>query len=141
MSQRFNLVRIGSIWFTNDGTETGTRCKVLVNGVDVAALDYAGTTIVASTGKAYTQLVDFAEKQGTVFSFQFADILITRHEAILDMMNDLLGNETNAVLEISGSFKNISTNVKPMLPGAVTSNGEFRGDYIKQVTYTFIVDI
>src|SRR5687768_7488140 len=54
---RYNLISLGSIYFTKTGLSTGAPCRTEVTGLDALSLSFTGQTIIAIDGTPYVQTV------------------------------------------------------------------------------------
>jgi hypothetical protein len=133
---RYSLIKVGDIFFTNDGTETGIPCRISVKGLDDSALNVGFQNITSANGTVWTQVVDVGQKS-IIYSFTFDFINVVVHNQIIDLMNTLLSDQELAVLQITGSTGDRTHNVKPS-QSPVQGLATFSGDILKNVTYSFI---
>lgn len=134
---RYNLIQIGSIYFTSDGTASGIPCKVNVDGISEAVLTKSGQTIISANGVPWTQVIDVSRK-GLVFSFNLDFIDKDVHDDVVTMFQDMVDNLDTEVMNITGDTGNFTFNVKPFLPNAINVSGGFSGNILKGVIYTVI---
>lgn len=54
----YNLVQLGTIYFTEDGLVTGLPCRVDTQGVDLATLAFTGSVVKSANGTPYAFILE-----------------------------------------------------------------------------------
>lgn len=138
---RNNLVQIGSIWLTEDGTNTGRRYKTKITGLDKLKPDKIGQKIVAIDGVPHTNSVRPNVHNITISIELLVDIDKDMFDNIVSAINTALNTNASMGLNIDGHTGNFALTVKPDIASPIGFPGEFSGDtgteHIKGTTFTF----
>lgn len=133
---RFNTVKLNSVYFTEDGSQTGTKCKLAVAGLDALKKTRPASIQRDLNNVPYRQQSDFAGK-GFDLSITVETLTESVFSAINDEINAACENETSLTLEISGDTGDFNLTVIPAAE-SVRFPGTFINSRIKQVTYSFV---
>ena len=135
---RYNLIKFGSVYLTNDGTATGDRCRSTVTGLDGLLLDRTGNVFVSLTGKPFVQTID-NRSSGEVISIQLEQVGQSVFQSIVSNLNTAASGSSSIDVRISGDLGDFSINALPNYPQPLVVSGEFIEQRIRSVTINLIV--
>ncbi len=137
---RYNLVKIGDIWLTNDGLETGKPCKVEITGIDQLRGAYTGVTVRSAANTPYTFIMNNTLKgvQLVISPLVIMDTVLDDLEDAFDaaaLAGDTLemsieGDTGTYTLEVTGFY---SDGVKPVQFTGEFNNGRIFGSKINVI--------
>lgn len=134
---RFNTVQLNSIYFTDDGTGSGTPCKLAIKGLDALKTAKTGQTVQSADGAPFLQIVENSNK-GLVVSITPVILMKDVFDSLTAEIAGAIENETTIDLEISGDTGDFSLTVLPLLPNPIQFSGDFLNARIKSPTFNFI---
>lgn len=130
-----NLIKLGSIWLTSDGSETGLPCVVDVGGLPDLKMKWWGNAGRNARGNAVMNLSKVA---GVDLSFAIPAISIDVLDDIVDLFDDALDNDDTFELKIEGETGNFYLIAEPNPASSVswkeTLNGLATEVEIKVIT-------
>jgi hypothetical protein len=130
---RFYRLQIESVYLTEDGTVTGTPCKMIVQGAEALRVLYSGQTAPSANGTPHT----VAFSIGTLGRQLVITIEILPSDVFDDLVtaiNGAIENNSTITLTGTGDYGDFSLEAVPTLPDPVTSSGEFINGRLKKVT-------
>lgn len=133
---RFNLVKIGGIYLTSTGLQSGTACKLTVAGLDALAMDKTGTVTAAADGTPFVELVD-VDRRGSRVVITIESLAQSVFNDLKDLLNDAVNDGDVLTLEISGKTGNFNLSVLPLIPKPL-SFGAFNNFWIKNTVISLI---
>jgi hypothetical protein len=135
---RYNLISLGSIYFTKTGLSTGVPCKTEVTGLDALAVSHTGQTIIAIDGTPYVQTV--APIRGTPISILLSVMEESVYHSVRSAINTAVSGSTTLTLTLlNGAFGDYKLTVYPSFPQPITFKGDFQSGRVKDVTLNFTV--
>jgi hypothetical protein len=132
---RYNTFAIDGIYMTQDGESDGKPCKLSVSGIQKAVVTKKRKNIQASDGSVTSQ-VSPAQNAGLVIEVGLEWVDVDRYDEINAILNAKSDTGTIALI-ISGTTGDFSFSA---IPGdnPVDFSGEFSGDIIRDVKYSFM---
>jgi hypothetical protein len=138
---RSNLIQIGTIWLTEDGTNTGRRYKTRIPNLARLIPVKIGQKIVAIDGTPHMNSIRPNTKNIVLGIELLVDIDKARFDQIVTAINTALNTNSSMALNISGHTGNFALTAKPSIPDAIAFPSEFSGDtgseHIKGTVFTF----
>lgn len=135
----YNLVTIGSIVLSDDGTGGGLPCRTEVLGLDALKFTQTGSNTNAADGTVYQFKVDNLGK-GLLIEIRPFAIMKDVFDDINDVIQDSLDNDTIINITISGDTGDFDLDVLPSMPKPVEFSGDFFSEQINNVVYRFLID-
>ncbi len=137
MSDRYHAIKVGSVWLTKDGLETGVNCKTNVTGLENLLSDFTGQTQYAIDNTTYIQV---AENVGVGTKI---GITMTRLESgvmtsLKSEINTAINTDTPFNVTIEGSAGDFDLECLPDFP-QFTWPGEMMGGALMEVTLNLVV--
>lgn len=135
-SNRFYTVKIGDLWLTKDGSETGKPCKLEIQNVEQLWMDKTGSAGQAADGSIFRQLVDV---HGVRIQISVRQIMKDVFDDLLELLNEVNNTGASLPLLISGKTKDlaVSCTVDPEAPVAAR---DFLFNRINQVSIKLIIN-
>lgn len=134
---KFYRVKIGSIFLTSDGSETGLACKLSVAGADALLLSAPvnSSTVLAVDGTPINIFV--GTSAGRILEIRV--LVLTKHvwELLVAEINTALENESTINLTGTGDIGDFDVDCLPLLPKPFEA-AEFKNERIKNSTFRFI---
>lgn len=135
---RFYRVKLGSVYWTNDGTVTGRPLKVSIEGIAGLLTNYNGAVYIAMDGTPH--LVE------TVTSGRGRELQITAAFIPTALLNSLvaqittsLSTRTAMTLELTnGALGDFTIDVLPGLPEPISGGTQFSNGIARDVTFRFV---
>jgi len=118
MADEFYLVKIGSIWLTDDGTGAGAACLTKVEGLAGLFLAHQGNTIKATGGKPYNFTI---ENEGKGINLITKPFVVTS-DVLLDLktlIDDSNSNGTAIEVQISEGPGSQNLDCDPLFEGGI----------------------
>lgn len=135
---RYNLISIGGVYLTTDGTATGDKCRSNVTGLDALNLDYAGNTFTALDGTPYVQVIA-NRSRGEVVEVDIEQLGKSVFEQIVGVLNGATASSTGFAMKVVGDLGSFYLTVLPNYPNPLEVSGEFIEERIRSVKLRFIV--
>lgn len=135
---KYNLIQLGSVYITADGTSSGKPCRAEVEGLDALSSDYTGVTVIALDGTPYNQIQQTAKK-GLPLVIKIFQTTDTRLDALKSQIESLISGFSSVLVQITGSTGTFAVNCLPAFPKPLEFTGEFQNSYIKNITLNFVV--
>lgn len=133
---RYYKIKIGSVWLTSDGTETGIACKTKVSGFSDSLFDKIGNTVKALDGTPITFLtVDL--RKGMSILLEVPSFITSVFDDVKTELQDSLTNKTLFELDIIGETGTFNLLAKPDMPTPLDSES-FGTGYIKNIKIKLI---
>ena len=134
----YNKVSIGSIFLTDDGTETGLPCRVEVTGLDRLKPTKTGAVQIAADGtpKAF---ITGNTGRGVLISIRPTAVMKDVFDDVNDAINDALGVPETINITIDGDTGTFDLDCVPSLPQPIEFPGTFASEQIDDVRWSFIV--
>lgn len=133
---RYNLIKIGTIYLTNDGTQTGKECKTSVTGLNLLKTTKIGNIQYAADGTPHANLIEVGQK-GVPIEITVDWLAKTVFDNINTTINDALNNMTTINVIITGDTGTFNVNVIPGLAEPIDWAG-FSSGIIKGAKYKFV---
>ena len=135
---RYNQIRLGSLYFTHDGSSSGFPCKSTVVGLEPLMLAFTGQTTIAIDGEPYVQTIQ--PVKGVPISTTFEVIDQDVMFSVVSAVNSAISGSTTQTLVLTdGAFGDFTLTVYPSLPNFMSFPGEFYLTNAKSVTFNWIV--
>lgn len=137
---QYDLISIGTVFLTSDGTDTGRKCRTVVTGIEALLAGFRGATQTAIDGTPYLQ-VTANNYKGIRFSINVNVTPDTELQALMTQINTALSGGNAIQVTIDGSRGTYDLQCLPDLtPGAVTGGEETDiGGRIKNLIFNFII--
>lgn len=113
MPQDYSLVNIGGVWLTDDGTETGGPCRVLISGLNKLRLTRRGANTLTADGSSVL-FTAANEKKGIDLIFNVAAETHEVLEDLYDAINALLDTDDDVQITITGDEGDFDVNCHPL---------------------------
>lgn len=135
----YNRVKIGTVYLTDDGTDTGMPCRVEVAGLDRLKAVKTGAMAVSADGTPYAFVTDNQGKGATLSIKPFA-VRKAVFDDVVDVVNAALtaGTVVNVTFT-DGDVGDFDVDCLPVLPNPVTFPGTFSSGIIDGVEIRFAV--
>lgn len=135
---RYNLISLGSIYFTKDGLSTGFPCKTTVTGLDALVMGITGQTIIAIDGTPHVQGPQ--PVKGVPVSITISQMEEAVFESVrVAITAAAIGSTTLTLTLTGGAFGDFKLTVYPSFPQPMNFVGEFQSGRVKDVTLNFTV--
>lgn len=135
---KYNLIQLGSVYFTNNGLSGGKPCKSTVTGLEKLKVGRGWQVVKTLSGKPYGQKT--AALKGVPIAIQNINSLT---DSVLDDIVEVIQNSIDSGTPITmnitggayGDFSGLS-----VLPDEdpVRFSGEFQNDQVKNVSFHFL---
>lgn len=135
---RYNLVKIGSIYLTDNGLVTGKPCKLEVPGLSRLKLTITGTTRYAADGTPYQYSMPNAGK-GVQIQIRPFVIMKSVFDDVIEAMSDALEANSTINITVEGDTGDFDLDCIPLLPNGVEFPGAFTNERITGVSFNFVV--
>lgn len=135
---RYNLISIGGVYLTTDGTATGDKCRSNVTGLDALNLDYSGNTFTALDGTPYVQVIA-NRSRGEVVEVDIEQLGKSVFEQIVGVLNGATASSAGVAMKVVGDLGSFYLTVLPNYPNPLEVSGEFIEERIRSVKLRFIV--
>lgn len=132
---RYNLVNIGTYYFTKDGLVTGKPCRVNVVGLDSLLLSKTGKVDYDAEGNAYVFMVD---RKTTTIRIEVDYMLKDVFEDIVDAIDSVIDTESALTLGVVGDLGTYTLSVVPKFPKPITLTGKFDNERIDGIVFEFV---
>lgn len=133
---RSNLIKLGSIYLTENNLISGRRFASEVTGLEDLQMPYFGRTRINADGSPSTFLTDV---HGVAIAIKIFDIETSLFTSIKTAFADSLTNDASFAYVINGDTGNFTGQALPFYnPTPIIHNGKFSGGFIKQVTLNII---
>lgn len=136
---RYNLVKIGDIFLTTDGLQTGRPCKVDVTGLARLRQERTGTIRLSTDGTPYLYTMLYLGK-GLPLQLRTVAMQKSVLDNIIEEHNDALNANATLNLVITGTTGDFNLQVWPSLPDGVDYPGTFSGDRVYGVVFNYVID-
>ncbi|MGB7925600.1 MAG: hypothetical protein WCF57_20345 [Pyrinomonadaceae bacterium] len=132
---RYFTGRIGDIFLTSDGTESGIPCRIEVEGSDAFADDVAVGVTYGADGSPFFQAVTL-NKKGVQFEIRIAYC----PSSLKDSLDALIAATRSTSATVRVRLNSIKRDIDVQAKGAPawTSTGAWSGDIVQDVVYRFI---
>lgn len=134
----YNLVKIGTVWLTSDGTETGEPCRVEVLGLGRLLLGNLGSVNKAADGTPYLYSVE-SVGQGTDIQITVTALMAAEVVSLAGVINTALSAETAIEVTVEGLAGDFTLSCLPLLPNPIEIPGSFNNDRIESVVISLTV--
>lgn len=135
---RYNTIRIGSTYLTDDGTSTGSPCRATVSGLGALWLDHAGVQFLALDGTPYTQ-VRQTNGRGSAVTVEVEQMPKTMFEAVIGTVQQAAAYSSTVVVDVAGDTGEFHLVCVPQFPEPVVIGGQFINGRVRGVTFNFTV--
>lgn len=135
---RFNTIKIGSVWLTDDGLSGGKPCKTEVSGVDRLRPTRTGFTRTALSGQPYNFVMP-NEGKGVVLVIR---PYVLTESVFNQLQNGLDGSTQSGVainVTLNGDTGDFDLECAPLLPQQMEFSGKFSNGRIFDVTINLVV--
>lgn len=133
---RYNTVKLGTIFLTDNGLEGGTPCKLTVNNLDQLFTDKTGSVSNSASGAPFVQVVD-ADKKGIALEIVVETLTKEVFGDLVTALNSAINDLDTMEYEISGDTGEFTGSAIPALPRPISA-GSFRNEYIQNVTIRIV---
>lgn len=134
----YNLVKIGTVYLTDDGTSGGNPCRTEVTGLQALKASKTGAVQAAADGTPYAFLTDNTGK-GVVIGIKPFTLTKTVFDSVVTAINAALATPAAINITVSGDTGNFDLDCLPVLPLPVTFPGTFASSRIDGVEFNFII--
>ena len=112
-----NLIKLGDVWLTSDGSEAGLPCVVDVTGLPDLKMKWWGNAGRNARGNAVMNLSKVA---GVDLTLSIPSVFITILDSIVDLFDEALDDDTTFELMIEGETGNYYLDAEPNPSNSVT---------------------
>lgn len=135
---RYNRIKIGTLFLTDDGLVTGKPCKVEVLGLSRLKLSKTGTTRLSADGTPYQYAMP-NEGKGVQIQIRPTTIVKSVFDDVIDEMTASLDTNSTINITIQGDTGDLDLETTPLLPNGVDFPGSFSGGRITGVSFNFVI--
>lgn len=133
--QNYWLVKIGSVYLTDDGLSTGSPCRVEVTGLSTLYQDYAISMRKSADNTPYGFTIP-TNGRGVDITVKIVSMGFTQFDAIMNEINTALAGEDTISMEISQGTTDFTFDA---LPGPVQQPGSFVAGRLNNAEFNFTV--
>lgn len=135
---RYNLVQIGDVYLTSDGTSSGTPCRVRVSNIGKLTSRYQGQVVKAADGTPYLQTID-SVGQGTDLDIVITAINLNELKSLINYIDQAVEESQLISVVISGLAGTFYLDCLPIYPQPIQIPEEFAHNRFENVTIRFSV--
>ena len=137
---RYNLIRIGDTYLTDDGTESGLVCRSLVTGLDDRVyMTWNGTTVYALDGTPYVQLRIDEERLGSELSIKVDYLSRDVFNELQGYIEEQIADGLSIPVTFKGYMREFSFNCMPRFPRPMEFPGTWLEGRVLDVSFNFTV--
>jgi hypothetical protein len=133
---RYNRVKIGDVWLTKDGSEGGTPCKVIVQGLERLKLTMNGKVEIMADG---TPVAVLSDVKGVPLTVRAEAMRKSVFDSIVAVFEQFIDDGLPFDLSIEGDTGDWADgdvlSVIPDFPNHIAFSGEFLNEIIDQVSF------
>lgn len=99
----FYKIKVGDLWLSKDGLETGLPCRLTIDNVEDILVDFVGQSYPSASGKRISQLVPAAD---TEFAIKIDQLTAAVYASLKTLANANLArqaSESNANIAVIGT--------------------------------------
>ena len=133
---KFYKVKIGAVYLTDNGLQTGLPCKLAVAGADALLSPFTGSVTPAVDGTPIMQIFE-TNLKGKVLEIRVFSLTTAVWNSLLALINTALAANTTINLTATGDIGNFDVQVLPLVPKPFEAS-EFSNSRIKNSTFRFI---
>jgi hypothetical protein len=133
---RFYKIKIGSLWLTKDGLETGDECKLSVSGASDLLDSFSGSVNIAADGTPIVQTFETGTK-GKILEIKVSTVYADVWTSIVNLINTALGDSATINITGAGVVGDFDVDCFPLLPKPFEAT-EFINGRIKDAIFRFI---
>lgn len=105
-----NKIRLGEIWLTDDGTETGLPCVSVIQGLHHLKMKWWGNAVRNARGNVEMNLTEVGGTDLTIF---IPSLPFEKVNAIVTLFDDALDDDDVFDLEIQGDAGDYALDAEP----------------------------
>lgn len=135
MANRFYEIQIGDIYLTDDGTISGTPCKLEIPNLEDLLTPVVGAVVYAASGKPVIQSVPWSK--GKPFEIQIEVLTKAVWDDLKTLINTAQSADTSFSVIGTGDTGNFSLSAKPF-PSKPFSAKKFLNSRIYGISLRFI---
>jgi hypothetical protein len=134
---RYNVVKIGTVFLTKDGTVTGKPCKCIVSGIELLKTTKTGQIVNSADGTPYAQLINFSHK-GVVVEVKAEWMSKSVFDSIVALHETAKNNSSSIALAFTGDTGSLTGYGIPLIPRDIGFDG-FTSGTIKGATFRYSI--